>query len=528
MSPSPKEVGESAALREYTRGWDAMVRLVTQGRSWSGHERHVFYLNEGTGRFANASFASGLDHPDDGRALGLVDWDRDGDLDLWFRNRTTPRLRLMRNERGQDHPSVAIQLEGSSSNRDAIGAVVEILTRGGKPLVRSLRAGDLFLSQSSKVLHFGLGDHPEIRQVRVLWPGGSWESYAGLRAGQTVRLRQGSGRAERVEPPAGEESALTPGGLSGRPDRARARIILPARVPLFASFTYRDRALRPESLTDTSKGRLLVFWSSSCLRCQQELPALSRSREKLQTTGLDILALCVDPVEDPADAYALMDGISWPFAWGFVPSPVLQRLETLQHALFDREVPLAVPLALLLDGRNEVLALYRGSLEAEEVLRDASSLLEASDERRHHLAPPFAGRWFTHPVPPAFVAENLARRFEEMFPLEALPYFHLAWERAAGDRKRRLRVELGDKHQRLAQRHAEADRPEQAAAAFERALFYRPDSAAVHHNYAIFLARYGDLERARKLLERALSLNPSSEAAQEALQMVRQALAGAR
>lgn len=503
------------------------MRLVTQGHSWSGHERHVFYLNERTGKFANASFVSGLDYPDDGRALALTDWDQDGDLDVWFRNRTAPRLRLMRNEHGQKRPAVALLLEGVTSNRDAIGAVAEIITAKGKPLVRSLRAGDLFMSQSSRWLHFGLGGETEILEVRVLWPGGEWERFGGVAAGNRYRLRQGTGQAEDVpgrdiETPLQREA----GALAGGPDRTQARVILPARVPLFPSFSYRDQALQPKTLEPSSKGRLLLFWSSACLRCRQELTELARSSADLSSAGLEVLGLSVDAVEQAGDAYDFMDAVQWPFPWGFIEAPVVARLEHLQNALFDRAIPFSVPLGLLIDENQNVLALYRGTVEAGVLLEDAKALLTASDETLHHLAPPFAGRWFTNPVPRAFVAENLARRFEERFPDEALPYLHLAYEQSRGDRKEKLQLELGTKHQRLAQEHAEANRPEAAAAVFEKALLYIPDSAALHHNYGILLARYGQLQRARQLLQKARHLDPQAEATQEALRMVEEAISG--
>ncbi len=62
--------------------------MFAGGRSFSGNERNCCYLNttfEPTipGRFANISGSSGLDFPDDGRALAVTDWDQDGDLDLW-------------------------------------------------------------------------------------------------------------------------------------------------------------------------------------------------------------------------------------------------------------------------------------------------------------------------------------------------------------------------------------------------------------------------------------------------------------
>ena len=72
--------------------------MMDAGRSFSGNERNCFFINLGNGKFADISGLSGLDFPDDGRAISVTDWDNDGDLDLWITNRNAPRLRLMRND----------------------------------------------------------------------------------------------------------------------------------------------------------------------------------------------------------------------------------------------------------------------------------------------------------------------------------------------------------------------------------------------------------------------------------------------
>ena len=98
-----------------------------------------------------------------------------------------------------------------------------------------------------------------------------------------------------------------------------------------------------------------------------------------------MLALSVDALDDPSGAYALMDGLGWPFLWGFVDQATLERLETLQHAMFDRAVPLSVPFAWLLDAENKLVAIYRGEMNVSSILAEASSLIDANDETRHHL-----------------------------------------------------------------------------------------------------------------------------------------------
>ena len=112
----------------------AFAKMFGEGRSFSGHERNCCYLNPGNssaaaGKFANISAASGLDYPDDARAIILLDWDQDGDLDVWASNRNAPRLRLLRNEIPKSGNFINLSLvgNGTTTNRDAIGARVEIV-----------------------------------------------------------------------------------------------------------------------------------------------------------------------------------------------------------------------------------------------------------------------------------------------------------------------------------------------------------------------------------------------------------------
>ncbi len=75
---------------------DLSNNLIRLGKSLSGRERNCCFLNVGRGWFADISSISGADFDDDARALGIVDWDFDGDLDFWVVNRTGPQLRYVR------------------------------------------------------------------------------------------------------------------------------------------------------------------------------------------------------------------------------------------------------------------------------------------------------------------------------------------------------------------------------------------------------------------------------------------------
>jgi enediyne biosynthesis protein E4 len=65
---------------------------------------------------------------------------------------------------------IAFRLQGTKSNRDAIGAVVRLYV-GGEVLTRQVNPDGGYLSQSSKTVHFGLGDRSRIDRVEIRWPG---------------------------------------------------------------------------------------------------------------------------------------------------------------------------------------------------------------------------------------------------------------------------------------------------------------------------------------------------------------------
>jgi hypothetical protein len=166
VAQSPTEFVEPENATDYLDSWTALASMIVRGRSLSGNERNCAFLNPGfepdnaAPRFADVSAASGLDLNDDSRAIAAGDWDGDGDLDFWLTNREAPRVRFLRNDLTPQHETawVAFSLHGNGStcNRDAIGAVLEFEFAGRK-LTRALSAGDGFLSQSSKRVFFGLG-----------------------------------------------------------------------------------------------------------------------------------------------------------------------------------------------------------------------------------------------------------------------------------------------------------------------------------------------------------------------------------
>ena len=379
----------------------AFAKMFGEGRSFSGHERNCCYLNPGKspaakGLFANISAASGLDYPDDARAIALLDWDQDGDLDVWASNRNAPRLRLLRNEIPNSGHFLSLQLvgNGSTTNRDAIGARVEVVLNSSDienlpHSISTLRAGEGFLSQSSKWVHFGLGDNKQIDRVVVSWPGGEREIFSGVEVDTKNRLIQGTGIAQKIKAaPRKIRLAADEQTIPETTARTTLRLTTPIAMPPLPYETWdgAKQVLRSDSLTPT----LVILWASWCKPCLEELSQLTQAQEELRQAGVNIVALSVDGVgedtTDPANSRRVLDSLKFPFSSGRATTELLFGLQKMHDRQAAIRRPLPLPTSLLINPKEELLVLYKGPLEIPELMADLSHLDDTANERIAHSA----------------------------------------------------------------------------------------------------------------------------------------------
>ena len=154
-------------------------------------DRNVFFENE-DGIFNNISQSLGVNSISIGRGLEVFDYDNDGDMDMLVGNRET-NLTLYKNNTMQTDELnknwIQIELEGTESNRNAFGSIVEINLQG-KHYYRHYSGVNLF-GQSIKPIHFGLAHHEFIDEISVTWPSGKKEYFPTLSANQVVTLTEG-------------------------------------------------------------------------------------------------------------------------------------------------------------------------------------------------------------------------------------------------------------------------------------------------------------------------------------------------
>jgi hypothetical protein len=156
---------------------------------------HLF-LNRGSEGFLDVAAEAGADfaRPKVGRGAAFGDFDNDGDLDVLVTTNQGP-AHLYRNDQHGGNRSIRIRLVGTKSNRDAIGATVQ-LYRGTECSSRMVKSGSSYLSQSEILLTFGMGMRETAERMVIQWPSGRTEEYKNLRAGKRYECVEGKGISE--------------------------------------------------------------------------------------------------------------------------------------------------------------------------------------------------------------------------------------------------------------------------------------------------------------------------------------------
>jgi hypothetical protein len=156
----------------------------------------ILFHNKGDRKFEDASAKVGpaMQQPVVGRGAAYLDYDNDGDLDLVITANNGP-ARLLRNDNGNQNDMLRVKLVGTRSNRDGIGAKVTLTTNTGARLVRMVKTGSSYASQSELPLTFGLGkpEAGKIVSIEIMWPSGQRDSLSKISANQFITVKEGSG-----------------------------------------------------------------------------------------------------------------------------------------------------------------------------------------------------------------------------------------------------------------------------------------------------------------------------------------------
>jgi hypothetical protein len=148
-------------------------------------------------RLVGLSDLKGASRSSRGAAFGDVD--NDGDLDVLVMNMNEPPSLLL-NGYGRRNRWLLLKLEGTVSNRSAIGATV-ILRSGGRTQARAVLSQSSYYSHDDLRLHFGLGSADRVDEMQIRWPSGATQVLKDVAAGQILRVREPRPEEPRSQKP---------------------------------------------------------------------------------------------------------------------------------------------------------------------------------------------------------------------------------------------------------------------------------------------------------------------------------------
>jgi len=376
IANSPDEPKPS---HNYEQGWNAINELIRADGTWSGYERNVFYANNGDGTFSDVSGVVGLDFIEDGRSFALSDFDHDGRLEVFLKNRNAPQLRILKNAMETLPPSISFRLRGAKSSRDAIGAVIALQTESGRQ-IRSLQAGSGFLSQHSKEIFFGLGEAKGPVQATIRWPSGLVQELRDLPVNHRIWAEEAS-ESFRVEKFAVTQSVrptpeiAKPHEPERLPTTVESWLLAPVAAPDFSLSDFFGRTWQLSSVR--GKPLLINFWVKDSAECIANLRELNR----LHTGGFQVLAIDAKNAADrqTAQAIAKQHNLAFPILAG--SDDVNGIYNILYRYLFDRHRDMTLPASFLIDTHGDIVKVYHGPLNPEHVKEDCRQIPRTSAER---------------------------------------------------------------------------------------------------------------------------------------------------
>ena len=163
------------------------------------YEGNIILVNQGDGNFVRLTEESGAEGSEfgNGETVSMADYDNDGFLDLFITNgggwtgfRMGGPHQLFKNL-GNDNNWIELDLEGTVSNRDGVGARV-FVTTGDKTQFREQTGGVHFRAQNYQIIHFGLGSNDIIDKILIYWPSGIVQAIENVSSNQILTIKEPS------------------------------------------------------------------------------------------------------------------------------------------------------------------------------------------------------------------------------------------------------------------------------------------------------------------------------------------------
>ncbi|MEM9917251.1 MAG: FG-GAP-like repeat-containing protein [Bacteroidota bacterium] len=180
-------IAETAGVNDNGMGWgtsfidfdkDGLLDIYVANESdfFNPPDPNVLYRNMGDFTFEKVATDDPISNIDNSFGVACLDYNQDGSMDLLVANKDDgEHLQLFQNTQ-QEGRWLGLKLLGRESNRDGVGAKVELIDDLGKKHYRELTAGHGWASQNSQRLYFGLGDAIDIVEANIYWPSGRIQS----------------------------------------------------------------------------------------------------------------------------------------------------------------------------------------------------------------------------------------------------------------------------------------------------------------------------------------------------------------
>ena len=551
---------EAKPAHDYEEGWNALNELIRADGTWSGFERNVFYANNRDGTFSDVSAVVGMDFLEDGRAFALADFDHDGRLEVFLKNRNGPQLRVLKNVMKGLAPSIAFRLRGVKSNPDAIGAAVTVETEVGRQ-TRMLQAGSGFLSQHNKEVFFGLGEAKGPVRASIRWPSGLVQELHDLPLNHRVWVEEGNesykveafvsavGGTEAVPSSKVGEANIAQKDIESLPTTVETWLLAPVSAPDFSLSDLTGEVRTLGALR--GKVVLLNFWATGSASCREDLRSFNqlhqRSAASSGNSRLYVLAVNVDGSTEAGKIKALARELHLSFPILHGSDDVAGIYNILYRYLFDRHRDLSLPTSFLINEKGDIVKIYQGPINAERIEQDFQQIPQTAAERLAR-ALPFSGLTDT----PEFRRNYLSYGsvyFQRGYLDQAEASFKLALKdnpssaealyglgsvylkqeksrdaRQSFERAIKLRVSYPDTlpnaWNNLGLLATREGRTADAIPYFEEALRLSPDHLVALENLGNAYRQQKRWDEARKVLERAIAVGPQDPEANYSLGMV--------
>lgn len=183
-------VGWSSSFLDYDNDGDADIfKANGELKHLYGQEDQLFE-NVELGRFNDVSITLGSYFKEErvGRGACLGDYDNDGDIDIFIVN-LNGLSTFLRNNNGNDNNWITLDLIGESSNRDAIGSRIKLVS-GEIIQTAQKKSTTGYLSQNDARLHFGISQNEVVESIEIKWPSGKVQLLENVKANQILTINE--------------------------------------------------------------------------------------------------------------------------------------------------------------------------------------------------------------------------------------------------------------------------------------------------------------------------------------------------